>query len=396
MDDSIGARIRRFRGKAMTQRQLAEQAEVCPSLIRALEQGSRQGASIASLQKIARALDIDIADLVGKRYGIPSTDPDAGVVAIRRALTSVDDLIDDGAEDLPVTVAEARRVVDYAWGAYWNGRYEMLTSILPPGISQLRATAHAAQASDIAPAHELLARMYWVTGCTLVHLGQADPAFVAIRSALTAAERGNDPLLAATLRGSVAWQLLVQGRYEESHKVALKAAASVEPVGDASKSQLSVYGSLTLQGATAAGRDQRIGEALALVDAAGEVAERLGMDTKDYECNFGPSQVVMQTVDINVSTERYPEAVKAAKQMPNRGAGLAQVSQARHLLDQAAALTRMGQHQRALDMLLTAERVGGRDWTFYQALLKQVVEELREKERNPALRDLAQRIGSRG
>lgn len=47
-------------------------------------------------------------------------------------------------------------------------------------------------------------------------------------------------------------------------------------------------------------------------------------------------------------------------------------------------------------MLLTAERVGGRDWAFYQTLLKQVVEELREKERNPALRDLAQRIGSRG
>ncbi|MGO4616254.1 hypothetical protein AB4305_18425 [Nocardia sp. 2YAB30] len=66
------------------------------------------------------------------------------------------------------------------------------------------------------------------------------------------------------------------------------------------------------------------------------------MDTKDYECNFGPSQVVMQTVDINVSTERYSEAVQAAKKMPNRGAGLAQVSQARHLLDQAAALTRMG------------------------------------------------------
>ncbi|WP_040838838.1 helix-turn-helix domain-containing protein [Nocardia brevicatena] len=393
--DTLGQRIRRYRGKRLTQKQLAEQAGVSLDLIKKLEQEVRTGASIASLQKIARALDIDIADLVGKRYGIPSEDPDAGVVAIRRALTNVDDLIGLDSDEPPVSLREAQRAVDYAWGAYWGGRYEVLTSILPPGISQLRATAHAAQAETVAPAHELLARMYWVTGCTLVHLGQADPAFTAIRSALSAAERGNDPLLAATLRGSVAWQLLVQGRYEESHKVALKAAAGVEPTGDASNAELAVYGSLVLQGATAAGRDQNTPEALDLASVAGEVAGRIGVDTRDYECNFGPSQVVMQTVDINVSSERYSKALKAAKGMPNRGAGLTQVSQARHLLDQAAALTRTGQHQRALDMLLTAERVGGPEWVRYQTLLKQVVGELLEKDRQSSLRAFAERVGVR-
>lgn len=240
MSESIGARIQKFRGKAMTQRKLSEQSDVSLSLIRQLEQGKRTGASIATLQKLAKALDVDIADLVGKRYGIPSDDPDAGVVAIRRALSPVDDLIDDNPEQTPVSLREARRSVDYAWGAYWGGRYETLAAVLPPGLTQLRATAHAAQNGEAPTAYELLARMYWVTGCTLVHLGQADPAFVAIRSALTAAERGDDPLLAATLRGSVAWQLLVQGRYEESHKVALKAAASVEPGGNASTSELAV------------------------------------------------------------------------------------------------------------------------------------------------------------
>jgi len=395
MSESIGARIQKFRGKAMTQRQLSEQSDVSLSLIRQLEQGKRSNASIATLQKLAKALDVDIADLVGKRYGIPSEDPDAGVVAIRRALSPVDDLIDDDPEQTPISLREARRSVDYAWGAYWGGRYETLAAVLPPGLTQLRATAHAAQNGDAPTANELLARMYWVTGCTLVHLGQADPAFVAIRSALSAAERGNDPLLAATLRGSVAWQLLVQGRYEESHKVALKAAAGVEPVGDASTPELAVYGSLLLQGATAAGREQDPDRALDLARAADEVADRLGVDTKDYECNFGPSQVVMQTVDINVSSERYPEALKAAKRMPNQGAGLAQVSQARHLLDRAAALNRIGQHQKALDMLLTAERVGGPEWTQYQTLLRHVVGELLEKERPTALRGLAQRVGVR-
>ena len=394
MDSTIGDQIRRFRGNALTQKQLAELAGVSQDLIKKLEQGKRQGASIASLQKIARALDVDLADLVGKRYGVPSEDPEAGVVAIRRALTSVDDLIGESPEETAITLGEARRAVDYAWGAYWGGRYETLTAILPPGISQLRATAHAAQAGDLPTASELLARMYWVTACTLVHLGQTDPAFVAIRSALSAAERGNDPLLAATLRGSVSWQLLVQGRYEESHKVALKAAASVEPTGKVAEDHLAVYGSLVLQGATAAGREQRVQDALDIAAEAQAIASRLSGDTKHYECNFGPSQVVMQTVDVNVSSERYPEAITAAKAMPNRGSGLTPVSQARHLLDQAAAYTRIGQPDRALSMLLTAERIGGEDWVKYQTLLKQVIGELRAKERSSALRGLAQRAGA--
>lgn len=391
-DSSIGVRIRLFRGKALTQRQLADQAGVSVDLVRKLEQGGRQTASIASLQKLARALDVDISDLVGKRHGIPSGNPDAGIVAIRRALTPVDDLLGEIPDEDAIGLDEAGRAVDYAWGAYWTGRYELLTSILPSGLTQLRATAHAARNGTVAPANELLARMYWVTGCTLVHLGQTDPAFLAIRQALAAAEQGNDPLLLATIRGSVAWQLLVQGRYDESRKVALRAAASLEPEGDETLAHLSAYGSLVLQGATAAGRAQDVPEALSLAQAAGEVALRIGTDRHDYETYFGPSQVVMQTVDVNVSSERYPEALAAAKDMP-ANCGLPQASRARHLTDTAVALTRTGQHQRALDALLDAERVGGADWIKYQTLPRHIVSELLDHDRRVPLRAFARRIG---
>lgn len=393
-DDTIGARIKRFRGP-MTQRELAERATVSKDLISKLEQGIKTSASMATLHKIARALDVDIADLVGKRYGVPSTDPDAGVVAIRRALTSVDDLLDDASDEPPVTLIEAQRAVDYAWGSYWSGRFSRLTAVLPGSIGQLRATAHSASAGEIAPAHELLARIYWVTGCTLVHLGQADPAFLAIREALKAAERGNDELLAAALRGSVSWQLLIEGRYEEAHGVALKAAATIEPRGNVPVEQLTMHGSLLLSGAVAAGRDQRTAEALSLAGESNEVAQRLGRDRKDYETLFGTSQVVMQLVDINNSAERYPEALKAARGMPREN-GLTPVAQARHLLDKGAALARTGQTQKALDMLLTAERVGGEEWVKYQTLLRQVLGELLEEDRQSPLRAFARRVGVLG
>ncbi|MET8773966.1 helix-turn-helix transcriptional regulator [Nocardia sp. NPDC004654] len=391
-DSSIGVRIRRFRGKALTQRQLADQAGVSVDLVRKLEQGGRQTASIASLQKLARALDVDISDLIGKRHGIPSGNPDAGIVAIRRALTPVDDLLGEVPEEEAVSLDDGRRAVDYAWGAYWAGRYELLTAILPANLTQLRATVHAARNGAVAPANELLARMCWVTGCTLVHLGQTDPAFLAIRQALTAAERGDDPLLLATIRGSVAWQLLVQGRYDESRGVALRAATELEPAGEVPPAHLSAYGSLVLQGATASGRAQDVPEALSLIEAAGEVALRIGADRQDYETYFGPSQVVMQTVDVNVSSERYSEALAAAKEMPPNS-GLPQASRARHLADTAVALTRTGQHQRALDALLNAERVGGGDWIKYQSLPRHIVSELLDHDRRVPLRAFARRIG---
>lgn len=391
MADTIGSRIAKHRGKAISQRELAEMTGVSISMIRAIEQDKKRP-SVPTLQKIAAALDVTINDLADNRFTFPDANPDAGVVAIRRALTPVDDLIDELDDQTPVTLVEATRTVNYAWGAYWSGRYGLLSTVLPPGIAQVRAAAHAAQSAEVAPAHEQLARLYWVTGCTLVHMGQPDPAFMAIREALTAAEKGNDEKLEATLRGSVAWQLLVSGRYEESRKVALRAAESIEPVGDVSEEQLAVFGSLVLQGATAAGRSQDVSEALSLAGTAGEVAGRIGRDTKHYECNFGPSQVVMQSTDINISSERYSEALRAAKAMPAGGSGLTPVSQARHLLDKAAAATRTGQFQKALDMLLTAERVGGEDWARYQTLLKQVVSELLHHDRQGPLREFAKRI----
>ncbi|MEV6072640.1 helix-turn-helix transcriptional regulator [Nocardia sp. NPDC052001] len=393
MDETLGERIQRRRGKAITQARLAELAGISKSMIAQIEQDKKRP-SIPVLQRIARALDIDVRDLMGITHSAPSGDLDAGIVAIRRALTPVDDLM--GGPDLDgldISLTAAQRAVDRAWGAYSFGRFDDLQGLLPLGITEVRAAAHAAQGGEVPRAQEILARMNWVAGCALVHFGQQDLASIAIRNALDAAEKGNDELLVAALRGSVSWQLLVSGRHEEAHRVALKAAESVEPRGEVFEQHLAVHGALLLQGATAAGRWQHVPEALALADEAGMVAKRIGRDTKWYESDFGPSQQVMQTVDINISNERFGEALKVAKKMPHNGIGLAPVAQGRHLVDKAAAAVQMGQYQLALDMLLTAERVVGKEWVRYQTLLRTVVGVLLHHNRQNALRELARRVG---
>lgn len=397
MDDRIelGARIRQLRGKLLSQRELADKAQVSVDLIRKLEQGRRHTASIGSLQRIAKALDVNIAELLGKPTPLPSPDPAAGVVAIRRALTPVDDLLDmDVIDGAGLTLEEAERTVTYLWGAYWAGRYELLSTLLPTALMQLRVTYRTVPTSHRSRAAHALARAYQCAGDTLVHLGQQDAAFLAIREALRVARESDHPLLYAAMRVSVSWQLLVQGRYEESERVAVVAARDIEPRGETSESQLSAYGILAVTAATAAARSQKRDSARELLGVAGEMAGQLGYDRADHQTTFGPAKVAMLAVDVYVVQDDFSAALAAAKTLP-RDAALPLASRARHLADVALSQLRLGRDDRALQTLLTMEQLAP-DWIKYQTLPRQIVAELVERERRvtPQLRELAMRIGA--
>jgi len=392
-EETIGDRIKRFRGR-MTQVELAAKAGVSVDIIRKLEQRQRLTTKIPTLHKIARALDVDTSVLIAKGRHLPSDNPDEGIVALRYAVTAVDDLLGDQDGDA-LSIDEARTTVDYAWSCYRNGRYDRLATVLPTALSQLRATVHAASSADRVSANDLMARLYWAAGCTLVHMGEPDSAFLAIRMALTASEKADDELLHATLRGSVAWQLLVQGRYDESLRMCTSSAASVEPSGDVRLEHLSVFGSLLLTGATAAGRGRRVEEATTLLQSASEIADRIGPDRADSETSFGPSQLVMQTVDVAIVTENYTGALQAAQLMPENP-GLPLAARARHLADRAYAHARLGRDEDALSTLMYMEQMAP-DWVRYQTLPRLVVGELVEKHNRRAnaskLYALAKRLG---
>ncbi|WP_232211912.1 helix-turn-helix domain-containing protein [Saccharomonospora halophila] len=368
---AIGERVRELRGRLYTQRQLAERAGVSVDLVRKLEQGIRNTASVASLHRLARALDVTLADLTG-RASLPEHDQEEGVTALRFAVSGVDDLVGSSvvtAEPLPYQ--EAERTLTYLWDTYWAGRYDDLTALLPSALHSLRATVNAGNDLQRPPAAELLARGYWVAGCTLVHLKQSDAAFLAIRQAVEFAGEGTDPLLAATLRGSVAWQLLVSGRYAEAEALAIRTAEAVEPRGQVSLPELSAYGSLVLTAATAAARGRNGSRARNLLSESAQVADRMGADRDDYQTAFGPSQVAMQSVDVGVQTGEYGSALKAARTMPNEAAALPLASRARHLTDRALAHTRTGRHEQAANLVTAAERMAP-DWARHQNLIKSV------------------------
>ncbi|MGH3872324.1 MAG: helix-turn-helix domain-containing protein [Pseudonocardiaceae bacterium] len=390
---TIGDRIRELRRSVYTQVDLAVAADVSVDVIRKLEQRRRRTASIGTLQRIARALDVDVAELLGRSRPVPSGEGEqARVWVIRDALTSVDDLLGELDDVDAPDLTELGRSLTYGWGAFWSGRYGLLSSMLPRLLAEAQAAVHGAAAGRRAEAAvDLAAQVHQLAAGTLIRLDAADLGHVAAREALRLAARGADPLRDAAIRNTLGHVLTRQGRFLDAERVAVAAAETVLPNGMASTAQLTVCGGLLVRGASAAARQGRTGVATELLGEATAVAERTGADRTDYEVSFGPGNVILQSTDVAMVAEDYDDAAKIARRMP-RDAALPLISRSRHLADVAHAQVRLGRYQVAESVLLTMEQ-GAPDWSAHHRLPRMLVGELLSRGRpSVRLRELSQRL----
>ncbi|MGH4008826.1 MAG: helix-turn-helix domain-containing protein [Pseudonocardiaceae bacterium] len=389
VEPTIGERIRELRRGVMTQHDLAAAADVSVDVIRKLEQGRRHTASIATLARIAAALGVDLPALLApSRPALTASGDQDRVVAIRDALTSVDGLLGE-LDDAPDLI-ELSRAVTYAFGLYWAGRYGQLAALLP-GLLTEAAAVHGASASETGRAADLAAQIHRIAASTLLHFGAFDLGYLAARESLRLAALASDPLRVAAVHCSLGHVLMRQGRFLDAERICVAAAEQVEPTGQASPTQLSIFGGLVLRGATAAARQRRAGAASGLLAEATAAAQRIGMERTDYDVVFGPGHVVMGAVDCAAVAEDYSRAVKVARTMP-RDAALPLSTRSRHLVDVAHAELRLGHDRAAEAVLLTIEQAAP-EWTLHQRLPRVLVGELMIRGRpSPRLRELAQRL----
>jgi hypothetical protein len=130
-----------------------------------------------------------------------------------------------------------------------------------------------------------------------------------------------------------------------------------------------------------------------LLGEAREAAGRTG-NRNDYESAFGPDQVLMQTVDVDIVTENYESALTTGQRMPQDAAPPV-AARARRLSDIALAHTRLGHDGAALDTLDSMVHLAP-SWSRFQAQPKQIHRELSERAANtPRPVTLAARLGVR-
>jgi transcriptional regulator with XRE-family HTH domain len=351
-DGTIGDRLAEIRRRrSLTQEQLAEAAGVSVETIRKLEQNERTAARVATLNKLARALDVRTSSLFGNSgqpvAGRDVDDDDVALVALRRVLAparGIRGATIATAESEPASLGGVQRTIWAVDRAYHADDYASALTALPTLLTDAALTAGSAGEGERPAALRALSQAEQLAGTMLIQTRKFDLAHRALDRALDAAGEAGDELVAAAAVVSLCWLLPRQGRLDEAEELAVSTADAIEPsFARASPEHFATWGWLMLRGAAAAvrnNRDDRAGEMLDAAAAAGArvatVAGSVVTPAPATVGTFGPATVAMKRVETAIVAGDTGRALRLAQRVP-AGERPTSNNRNRHLLDVAYA-----------------------------------------------------------
>lgn len=350
------------RRRALTQEQLAEMAGVSVSVIRKLERNDRDSAALATLRKLAEALDVTTVELfqpTPRFTTVLGEDDRDDLYAIRRVLqparlVGTDPVVTLADDDEPPTLDAIRESVHEVNGLFRDSDYAGAVAALPTVIEHVRATARALDGSAADEAWGQLGQAYQTAAMVLIQLRRDDLAYHALGLAMEAGERIGDQVLMAAAVCSENWLLTRQARFDEAERAALASAEAIEP--SFSRSPLwhvAVWGWLNLGAAAAATRNNRVDvaeDALRRARAAAFVAAPYRSPAVAHWTGLSPAVVTMRQVELAVVAGKVDQALERAQEVPSTATP--RVTYQRFMLDVAAAKLERRQRDEALAILL--------------------------------------------
>ncbi|MFI6584345.1 helix-turn-helix domain-containing protein [Embleya sp. NPDC050493] len=388
MQDSIGDRIARLRVRRdHTQDSLAAVAGVSIDVVRKLEQNQRLTARLSTLNALARALDVETSILIGQPTtfeGAAHRDPLPSLLALRRAVTPVSELIED---EMEVADGESPSVLDLraslrsTEAIRREGKLSEIAAVLPRLISDARSATREHSGADRAASFAVLAEAYQVAATTLAALGKEDAAYTAMERARIAAGRSDDPRLEVMGMSTLSWIFSKQGRIDDAQRVAEATAEKIEPSWTKTPLiDVALWGILLLRAASAAVRAERKDTAGELLRLANAAAARIGTDRIGYATPFGPTNAGVATVNAFVEMDRPEQALVQARRITDL-TSLPPTWQARYYVDRALAHIDLANDDRATRAMLKAEHTAP-EWMRYHATSRRVVADLASRERH--------------
>lgn len=361
--ERAGARIaviRKTRG--WTGRELARRAHVSYSLLAKVESGAVP-ASPALIGAVARALRVDAPRITGQPYEEPRGQAarlHEMVGPIRRSLETYD-LPDDGIAPRPVAelAADVRRLSALGQAA----KFVQIGAELPGLLDELGAAVHNADDGDRAALFGLLAEAYSGASVIASLLGYLDLRSRIVERIRWASEQSGDPLRLHRVRWQRSASLMADGAYGQGLRLMDQIRADL---GDGLPAMdgpaMSVYGSAHLRSAVLAARAAKtsgpgyVQQAWAHIDAARQVAARMGKDRNDYGLAFGPSNVAQHEVAVAVELEDGEEAVRRARSV-RLGPSVPAVRRGHHFIDLARGHMMAGDYAGSLRCLQQARQI---------------------------------------
>ncbi|SEC20961.1 Helix-turn-helix domain-containing protein [Streptomyces misionensis] len=319
LDDhlSIGERIAFYRERrGYTQPVLAGLVGHSTDWLSKIERGVRRPPRIDKLAELARVLRVPLGDLMGQPVLLEDGEKHMDdVPAVRDALMSPRRLskllFGPTAERQLPRPEQAQVFVERSWGEYQAGVLGDVIAALPG----LLRTAH--ELEDLPPGDQrrrglaVSARTYHLAATTLAKVGESDLSWLAAERAMRAADESKDPLSLASAARSGTHALLANGRYEDALELGDTAATwLVSQVRDDDPAALSLLGMIHLRAAVAAARHQDRPTANSLLEKAKQLSNRLGSDQNHWQTCFGPTNVELHRLSIELDLENIPYVVE--------------------------------------------------------------------------------------
>jgi transcriptional regulator with XRE-family HTH domain len=391
-DDSIGARIaaqRKLRG--LTQEQLAHRAHVSLSLLRKVEQGSRQ-VTHQLVASVAAGLGVERNELTGQPYRSGDRTLDAVhdlIPELRRELVAyrlppAADRQIPPLEALRTQVAEVSR-------ARHNVDLAALGTALPSALGDLRAAAWGTTGPDRERLMRLLAEVYYAARQFVSKLGYPDLALLVADRYEWAAEQSGDPLAVALAGVFRAGELDAAADTRGARATMTATLDTIMPADD--EGTLSVHGFLHLMSAYMSAHAGDADDTWSHWRAAEELATRLGHDRDAYRLAFGPTNVAIWGTALGVELMDGAKAVERAQHV-RMTAQTPPERQGHHFIDLARGQLMNGDTAGALASMYTARRIAPQQ-TRYHPLARETVYALARAERRSteSLRGLAAWMG---
>lgn len=399
MDEELAVRIgRRVRARRAathrTQAVVAGLAGITTDYLYQIERGKKLP-TVPVLTRLAVALRTPVAELLGDAAPPRAVRRlnDAGH-ALYQALT--DPL--SGAEPTAATDLHGR--VKAAWRIWQTSphRYSQVSAQVPQLVTDLELAARYPANVDDGTAHRQVqccaVDLYNLLRTVSKRVGRGDLALLVADRAVRAAHLADDPLRLAVAQWNLAQVLLSDHQPEGAEAVALRAAESLRPqlaAGDLDA--MAVFGALKLLGALAAARQGQAWTARDRVREVVPLAARTGERNVGWTV-FGPTNVAMYAVSVEVEAGESTEALRLAEQVDQAQSPSIERRVA-FLLEQAKGYQQRRDDASALLVLQAASAEAPEDMTYRPAahdLLATVIHRGRGPVAGQAAQ-LAQRFG---
>jgi transcriptional regulator with XRE-family HTH domain len=404
-DMPIGERIAIYRRRrGLTQLVLAGLIGRSESWLSQVERGIRPVDRLSVLIDIAHVLKVNVTDLTGQPFSLAPNGSleNEAVRTIGQALTRYDAIpaiLDPirGTDAALPNLANLRRDLRRAWQLRQAARYSELGAVLPRLMADTEVATREFEGTDRLAAFAVLAEAYHVAAMALKKFGENELAWIAADRGVLAAERAEAPLLMAVSARAVGQVFMSAGRLDEAQSVSTAALTALEPgLGKASPEYLSVWGALLLTRAIIAARKNDRSTAGQSLHEAATTADRLGQDRNDFWTVFGPTNVAIHAVSVDIELGDPAAGLRRAPSVdPSRLSPELVERRVYHMIDLARGYAQQRNDAAAVLTLLEAERVAPEE-VKYHVIVPEMLRELLKRERRaatPGLRPLAARVG---